>query len=167
MESTNDPDFENPAKPIRGRMSRSMRVTGILGCWIDLLSEEYCLVFRTAAIIRVKKMTDDAELLDRYIGHRSEAAFAELVERHFGIVYHAAMRQLGGDADQAKDISQLVFVLLAQKAPSLRRHPCLAGWLHVATHRKVPWSASHAATIHSRKSNDRVLRAGPPKKATL
>ena len=82
-------------------------------------------------------MTDDAELLDRYIGDLSEAAFAELVERHLGNVYHAALRQLGGDTDQAKDVSQLMFVLLAQKAPSLRRHTCLAGWLHSATHRKA------------------------------
>lgn len=63
-----------------------MRVQGDLGSRMDRFSEEFCLVFRTAAIIGVKKMTDDAELLDRYIRDRSEPAFAELVERHLGIV---------------------------------------------------------------------------------
>jgi RNA polymerase sigma factor (sigma-70 family) len=82
-------------------------------------------------------MTDDAELLGSYVEDCSESAFAQLVERHIGLVYHAALRQVGGDSALAQDIVQEVFILLAQKAPALRRHPTLAGWLHVATHRKV------------------------------
>jgi RNA polymerase sigma factor (sigma-70 family) len=85
----------------------------------------------------MNEMTNDAQLLDRYVLEHSETAFAELVERHVGIVYHAALRQIQGHSEHAKDISQLVFVLLAQKAPSLRSHPCLAGWLLVTTHKKV------------------------------
>ena len=78
-------------------------------------------------------MTDDAELLSRYAEGRSQAAFAELVERHLGMVYHAAVRQLGGDAHRANDVAQSVFILLAEKARQLRGHPSLAGWLHTAT----------------------------------
>lgn len=75
-------------------------------------------------------MTDDAELLRRYVQSASEAAFAELVQRYIGLVYHAARRQVGGDAAAAEDVTQAVFSLLARKAASLLRHESLAGWLH-------------------------------------
>jgi RNA polymerase sigma factor (sigma-70 family) len=82
-------------------------------------------------------MTDDAELLSRYADTRSQAAFAQIVERHLGLVYHAAARQLGGDAHLAQDVAQSVFVLLAERARQLRHHPSLAGWLHATTRLKV------------------------------
>jgi hypothetical protein len=40
-------------------------------------------------------MIDDAELLRRYADARSQEAFTELVERHLGLVYHAALRRTG------------------------------------------------------------------------
>jgi len=82
-------------------------------------------------------MTDDAKLLSQYVATRSDTAFAELVERHLGLVYYSALRQLGGDRSQAQDVAQDVFVLLARKAATLRWHPSLAGWLHVTTHLKA------------------------------
>jgi RNA polymerase sigma factor (sigma-70 family) len=78
-------------------------------------------------------MTDDAELLRRYAEESSEEAFAELVRRHLGLVYHAALRQCGGDAHRAEDVAQSVFASLARKARRLARHPALAGWLHTST----------------------------------
>lgn len=82
-------------------------------------------------------MIDDAQLLRRYAEDRSEAAFAELVQRHLGLVYHAAARQLGSDAHLAADVTQNVFLLLAQRARGLLGHPSLAGWLYATTRRKV------------------------------
>lgn len=79
-------------------------------------------------------MPDDAELLRRYIDDRSEAAFAELVERHFGLVYAAALRQLGGSAHRAQDVAQTVFIDLARKAQPLARRSELGGWLYTSTH---------------------------------
>ncbi len=78
-------------------------------------------------------MTDDAELLRRYADEKSEQAFAELVRRHLGLVYHAALRQCGGDAHRAQDVAQAVFTDVARKARSLARRPALAGWLHTST----------------------------------
>ncbi len=78
-------------------------------------------------------MTDDAELLRRYAGNRDKDAFAELVRRHFGLVYHAALRQCGGDAHRAEDVAQAVFTDLARKAEKLARRPVLAGWLYTST----------------------------------
>lgn len=78
-------------------------------------------------------MNDDAELLRRYADSGSEEAFAELVRRHLGLVYHAALRQTGGDAHRAQDVAQEVFTSLARKARELSRRPTLAGWLHTST----------------------------------
>ena len=78
-------------------------------------------------------MSDDSELLHRYARERSEAAFAELVQRKAGLVYSAALRQVGGDAALAQDVSQSVFIDLARKAESLAGHTELTGWLYTST----------------------------------
>ncbi|HVS53934.1 MAG TPA: sigma-70 family RNA polymerase sigma factor [Opitutaceae bacterium] len=79
-------------------------------------------------------MIDDAELLRRYAQTRDEAAFAELVRRHLGFVYAAALRQVGGGAHRAEDVTQSVFVDLARKAATLAMRAEIAGWLYTSTH---------------------------------
>jgi RNA polymerase sigma factor (sigma-70 family) len=71
----------------------------------------------------------DQELLRDYSASRSEPAFAELVRRHVDLVYSAALRMLR-DTHQAEDVTQGVFVALAQAAAQLIEHPVLSGWLH-------------------------------------
>lgn len=78
-------------------------------------------------------MTDDSELLRCYAEDRDDGAFAELVRRHLSLVYHAALRQCGGDTHRAEDVAQTVFTDLARKAEKLARRPVLAGWLHTST----------------------------------
>jgi RNA polymerase sigma factor (sigma-70 family) len=78
-------------------------------------------------------MNDDVELLRIYADHRSEAEFAQLVNRHIGLVYATALRRVGGDTHLAEDVTQAVFTDLARKANSLRGHSSLAGWLYLAT----------------------------------
>lgn len=78
-------------------------------------------------------MTDDVELLRRYAEERSEEAFADLVQRHLGLVYHAAHRQLGGDVHRARDVAQSVFTDLARKAAQVSGHASVVGWLHTST----------------------------------
>jgi RNA polymerase sigma factor (sigma-70 family) len=72
----------------------------------------------------------DTELLTRWQEQRSEQAFASLVGRYGGLVYHAALR-VGLDANIATEASQLTFITLARKAGSLACRDSLAGWLHV------------------------------------
>ena len=78
-------------------------------------------------------MTDDAELIRRYADQRSEEVFAELVRRHLGLVYAAALRRLGGDAHGAADVAQGVFVKLARDAARLSGHAALTAWFYAAT----------------------------------
>ncbi len=72
----------------------------------------------------------DSELLAAWVEHRRESAFHALVARYTTLVHMAAKRTCGDDS-LAAEASQLVFILLAQKANSLTTHPTLAGWLHV------------------------------------
>src|SRR5690349_19452807 len=78
-------------------------------------------------------MTDDAELLRQYSKAGSEPAFGELVSRHLPLVYSAALRQVAGDHELAKDVAQTVFIDLARKAGSLVHHEVLTAWLYTST----------------------------------
>jgi RNA polymerase sigma factor (sigma-70 family) len=71
----------------------------------------------------------DQQLLRDYAERQSETAFAELVRRHVDLVYSAALRMVG-DPHLAKDVTQAVFVALAQNARQLTDHPVFSGWLH-------------------------------------
>jgi RNA polymerase sigma factor (sigma-70 family) len=74
----------------------------------------------------------DQQLLQDYAGSRSEPAFAELVRRHVDLVYSAALRMVC-DSHLAQDVTQSVFIALANNAGQLTRHPVLSGWLHRTT----------------------------------
>jgi RNA polymerase sigma factor (sigma-70 family) len=75
---------------------------------------------------------DDWQLLKNYAAQNSEEAFRTLVERYSGMVYHAALRQTG-NPDAAKEVAQVVFIALAQKAAGIPRQATLYGWLFRAT----------------------------------
>lgn len=92
-------------------------------------------------------MTDDSQLLRRYVEEGSEEAFAELVRRHVGWVFHAGLRRTGGRRDLAQDVAQHVFTVLARNASALCDHQVLAGWLHTTTR----FAASHALRAEARR----------------
>lgn len=102
-------------------------------------------------------MTDDAELLRRYAGTCDEAAFAELVRRHLGLVYHAALRQCGGDVHRAEDVAQAVFTDLARKARKLAHHTVLTGWLYTSTRYAAAQAVRTEARRQAREGEARVM----------
>ena len=102
-------------------------------------------------------MTDDAELLRRYAKARDERAFAELVRRHLGLVYHAALRQCGGDAHRAEDVAQAVFTDLARKAEKLASRPVLAGWLYTSTRYAAAQAVRGEARRQAREQEAHVM----------
>ena len=94
-------------------------------------------------------MTPDSELLRRYAETKSEAAFAELVQRHVNLVYSAALRQVNGDAHLAQDVAQTVFTDLARKAAPLSRGSTLTGWLYTSAH----FAAAKIVRTENRRRN--------------
>ncbi|MFZ0826244.1 MAG: sigma-70 family RNA polymerase sigma factor [Verrucomicrobiia bacterium] len=76
--------------------------------------------------------SQDSELLRQYVREKSDAAFAALVARHVNMVYSAGLRKTGNPA-AAQEITQAVFIILAQKANRLLPHPALSGWLYQTT----------------------------------
>ncbi|MCX6952301.1 MAG: sigma-70 family RNA polymerase sigma factor [Verrucomicrobia bacterium] len=92
-------------------------------------------------------MQDDAQLLRRYAEEHANEAFTELVRRHVNLVYHAALRQVGGDAALAEEVAQTVFTELARRAGSLDGRPVLAGWLYTSTR----FAAQKARRAESRR----------------
>jgi RNA polymerase sigma factor (sigma-70 family) len=74
----------------------------------------------------------DMDLMREYADRDSEPAFAELVRRYINLVYSVALRYAGNSHD-AQDVTQAVFIILAQKAARLRHRPTLTGWLYETT----------------------------------
>ena len=72
---------------------------------------------------------DDNTLLREYVGRGSQEAFATLVARHVNKVYSVALRHTR-NPHQAEEITQAVFVTLAQKSGQLGKKVILSGWLY-------------------------------------
>lgn len=72
---------------------------------------------------------NDNEWVREFAREKSETAFAALVRQHVHLVFATALRQIG-DRAAAEEITQTVFVALAQSAGKLGSHPTIAGWLH-------------------------------------
>jgi RNA polymerase sigma factor (sigma-70 family) len=76
----------------------------------------------------------DAELLHRFLVARDDSAFATVVQRHGPMVFSVCQSVLRQRHD-AEDAFQAAFLILAQKAGSIRRHEGLAGWLQRVAYR--------------------------------
>ncbi|MDB6039195.1 MAG: polymerase, sigma-24 subunit, subfamily, partial [Verrucomicrobiales bacterium] len=79
------------------------------------------------------KMTESQTLLADYVNNGSESAFRELVARYINLVYSTALRLVDRQSQLAEDVSQTVFIALAQKARTLPTDVMLGGWLHQHT----------------------------------
>jgi RNA polymerase sigma factor (sigma-70 family) len=76
----------------------------------------------------------DLDLLSRYTRCRAEDAFAEIVRRHLGLVYSAALRQIRSP-QLAEEVAQSAFTDLARQAHRLAPDTVLTAWLYQVTRR--------------------------------
>jgi RNA polymerase sigma factor (sigma-70 family) len=76
----------------------------------------------------------DAQLLEHFARRRDEAAFEVLLSRH-GPMVRGLCRQLLRDAHDAEDAFQATFLILVQKAGSLREGDLLGHWLYGVAYR--------------------------------
>ncbi len=99
---------------------------------------------RKLATVRKDHERPDHELLERFAGHRDEAAFAALLRRH-GPMVLGVCRSVLHDLHDAEDAFQAAFLLLSQKAASIHRREAVSGWLYrVAYHAAVRAKANAA-----------------------
>ncbi len=86
--------------------------------------------------------SSDGQLLERFAVCRdtdaddAEAAFAALVARH-GPMVRRVCRSLLADSNDAEDVFQATFLVLARKAGTIRRPELLGNWLYGTAHRTV------------------------------
>jgi len=90
--------------------------------------------------------TTDRQLLEQFARSHDEAAFAELVQRHAGLVWSVCRRTLT-QAEDAEDAFQATFFVLARKAGRLRWETNVAAWLHAVALR----TALKARTANARR----------------
>jgi RNA polymerase sigma factor (sigma-70 family) len=109
--------------------------------------------------------TDDALIAafcDASDDTERQRCFGALVERH-GPMVMGACRRIAGNGTDAEDAAQAVFITLASKARSLRRHPTIGGWLHRVA-RNVALRQREAARNRSRYEGHQEAQAmtSPP-----
>ncbi len=115
---------------------------------------------------------DDNALLREYAERQSEQAFELLVARHVNKVYSVALRHTH-NPNEAEEIAQAVFVILAKKARKLDRRVVLSGWLYHAARltavtfiRGESRRARREQEAHMQTSRERQWNRMPGRKST-
>ena len=118
----------------------------------------------------------DSDLLASFAAERNEAAFAELVRRHYGLVMGVCRRVLRNSHD-IEDVFQATFLVLVRKAGSLRDRELLGNWLYGVAYRVALRARADRARRHARETSDvedpagvgphDVVDHGPPPAAVL
>src|SRR5262249_42786901 len=101
----------------------------------------------------------DGQLLERYILHHDENAFASLVRRYSAMVWAVCGRVLPDPHDR-EDAFQATFLVLVRKAASLDRRRPLANWLYTVAYHTALKKRDQAA--RQRKREVRALEKLSP-----
>ncbi len=83
---------------------------------------------RFLAVQQATQLSDE-QLLQAFVKHRDEVAFAALMKRHAPMVLSVCQSVLR-QAQDAEDCCQATFLVLARKASSIRKKTSVASWLH-------------------------------------
>jgi RNA polymerase sigma factor (sigma-70 family) len=120
---------------------------------------------RTAAAAHEAAGLSDAQLLQRYVARRDEAAFESLVRRHGPMVLGVCRRVLGHLQD-AEDAFQATFLVLVKKAASVRPPGRVGHWLYGVACRAA--QKARVASVRRRAREARVRQVPEvPEPATV
>ena len=100
----------------------------------------------------------DGELLETFVKTRDPSAFAELVRRHAQLVWNICRTVLRHEQD-AEDAFQAAFLVLYEKAATIRKSESLASWLYGVSSR-IARQAQRAAE-RSRRRDRSIIPAAP------
>jgi len=102
----------------------------------------------------------DADLWERYVRERDEAAFETLVRRHGPMVMGVCRRTLHNE-QAAEDAFQATFLVLVRRAASLQSPSTIANWLHGVAYRTALEARSAAARRRAREARVRPRTVMP------
>jgi RNA polymerase sigma factor (sigma-70 family) len=116
---------------------------------------------RRSVLLRDGAGLTDGQLLQAFVQHKDEAAFALLVRRHGPMVLGVCRRVLR-DHHDAEDAFQAVFLVLVRKADAIVPRERVANWLYGVAHR----TALKVRTLTARrKTRERQVTALPEPEA--
>lgn len=113
----------------------------------ELTGAVYASEPQTLSSDAVIRNSSDGQLLKLFSERRdrsAEASFATLMERHGPMVFRVC-QQILGDSDDALDTFQATFLVLVQKADSVRKRDSVASWLHGVARRVALRAKADAA----------------------
>jgi RNA polymerase sigma factor (sigma-70 family) len=99
----------------------------------------------------------DAQLLQRFAAAREEGAFTALLRRHGPMVLGVSRRVLG-NAQDAEDVYQAAFLLLARKAAAIRKREAVASWLYGVARRLALKAKAQGAKRQARERRAADMR---------
>jgi len=85
----------------------------------------------------------EGQILDRFLNHGDEAAFGALLRRHGPMVLGVCRRCLA-DLNDVDDAFQATFLVLVERAGTLRDRDVLGPWLHRVAHRVAVRTRAYA-----------------------
>jgi RNA polymerase sigma factor (sigma-70 family) len=100
----------------------------------------------------------DREFLERFLASRDESAFTFLVQRHGPMVIGVSRRVLG-DSHEIEDVFQATFLVLAQRARTIRRRESIGSWLHGVAQRIALKERSRGACRRRREGEAVKMRS--------
>jgi RNA polymerase sigma factor (sigma-70 family) len=144
--------FFNPKKscPFLARHStiEMPRVAGARGCIMS--TTKVALLLHQIRRMATEPTSPDGVSLERFTNHADEAAFNALMRRHGPLVWSVSLRGTRHEQD-AEDVYQATFLLLARKASSIRKTGSVSSWLYGVAHRLALRARSHAARHRERE----------------
>src|SRR5262245_17565888 len=117
------------------------------------------LIRRVVEDPQVRELPDQ-DLLQRFQSQHDEAAFHTLLRRHGPMVLDVC-RGVLGDGPGAEDAFQATFLVLAQKAGSIRKVAALGSWLHGVAHRTALKARAQSAVRRKHEARAPVRPTSP------